>query len=119
MLRGCFFVFCLTVTILLTVEACSTGNSGCKDKLPDKMSSDKSCKNLGNNSCDNLSGNCKQKLGDAIGSTPNATKCKTALGNDAKKKVEKFCKVTCDECDWMGFHRFIQDNVMSWKIFWI
>ena len=71
---------------------------GCKDKLPDKMSSDKSCKNLGNNSCDNLSGNCKQKLGDAIGSTPNATKCKTALGNDAKKKVEKFCKVTCDEC---------------------
>ena len=60
------------------------------------MSSDKNCKTF--NSCYNLSGNCEQKLGDAIGSGPIANKCKTALGNDAKKEVEDFCKITCNEC---------------------
>jgi len=114
MLRGIFFVFCLTVTIIVTVEACSTGDSGCKDKLPSKMSSDEDCKKL-STSCSKLSKKCDKELGDAIGSPADAKECKDELGNDAKKKVEKFCKKTCKKCDWVSFLLFIQANVMSWS----
>ena len=63
------------------------------------MSSDKDCKKL-NISCSKLRNKCEKNLGDAIGpsTNTNAKKCKTALGNDAKKEVEEFCKITCNEC---------------------
>ena len=61
------------------------------------MSSDKECKKL-STSCSKLSNKCDKELGDAIESLADAKKCKDELGNDAKKKVEKFCKITCKKC---------------------
>ena len=61
------------------------------------MSSNNKCKKL-KQACWKLASKCSSKLGNALGSSNNAKSCKTALGNDANKKVNTFCKIKCNKC---------------------
>ena len=48
--------------------------------------------------CQNLKSKCKKKLGNVLGSSSNANKCKKALGSKTNNKVHAYCKVTCNKC---------------------
>ena len=70
---------------------------GCRDELPEKMTSNRKCKSL-EKSCSNLTNKCRSKLSSALGSSRKARKCKTALGSDKNKKVQSYCKLACNNC---------------------
>ena len=72
-------------------------NSGCKDALPGKMTSNSNCKKL-KQTCTKLKSKCSKSLASALGSSSNANKCKTALGSAKNKKVNEYCKITCNKC---------------------
>lgn len=69
----------------------------CKDSLPSKMTSNSNCKKL-KKTCSKLKSKCSSKLGNALGSSNNAAKCKTALGSKKSTKVKSYCPITCGTC---------------------
>ena len=71
--------------------------TACKDSLPNKMTSNSNCKKL-KKTCSKLKSKCSSKLGNALGSSNNAAKCKTALGSKKNTKVKVYCPITCGTC---------------------
>jgi len=74
------------------------GRAGCGDSLPAVMKSNNNCKKL-KKTCSNMKSSCSKTLGNALGSSNNAKKCKTALKSWQKnRKVNNLCKETCNKC---------------------
>ena len=69
----------------------------CKNRLPKKMRKNKNCKKLKLN-CEKLKDKCDETLGTALGNSKKAKKCRKALKNKAKRKVNDFCELTCKRC---------------------
>ena len=88
--------------------------TGCKDRLPAKMRSDNNCKAL-EKTCSNLKNKCTSKLGSALGSSKlwRVRKCKTALGNDKDKKVQRFCKLACKKCGKLIEHLKVEFKIKN------
>ena len=81
------------------------------------MSSNNKCKKL-KQACWKLASKCSSKLGNALGSSNNAKSCKTALGSDANKKVNTFCKIKCNKCGNKSYklNRFVNNNMQVIKL---
>lgn len=85
----------------------------CKDSLPNKMTSNSNCKKL-KKTCAKLKSKCSSKLGNALGSSNNAAKCKTALGSKKNTKVKVYCPLTCGTCAngaWSSFGSYTSCTV--------
>ena len=61
------------------------------------MTGNNNCKNL-KITCSKMKSKCSLKLANVFGSSKNARKCKTALGNQKNAKVNTYCKKTCNKC---------------------
>ena len=67
---------------------------GCENWLPSVMNKDSNCKSL-KLTCEKLKNKCKNNLGNAIGNTPKARRCRAALKLKARTKVHDLCTSTC------------------------
>ena len=69
----------------------------CSDKLPWRTTERRSCRRVRKTSTI-LKNRCDNQLGEALGASPRANRCKHAIGDDANKNVSAFCTNTCMKC---------------------